>query len=168
MPLAGQVVKASDIPSITYDHKAAAESVTSSTTLQNDDDLSVTLPVGAWRVTAILTVSATSATNGDLRTAWTNTGTMSTIGRSCFGPGAATTDAAGNANNATRMVATTLTANMSYGIDGTSSSAIIEELLIEVTAEGVLTLQWAQQTSSATSTTLSTSCRIFLTPLTAI
>jgi hypothetical protein len=166
VPLAGQVVKASDIPSIAWDNKAAAESVTNSTTLQNDDDFSIALPVGTWRITAILTVSGAAA--GDVRVAWTNTGTMSAVGRSCIGPGQATTDAAGNANNATRMVATTLTAQMIYGTDGTSSSAIIEELVLEVTAEGVLTMQWAQGTSSGTSTTLSTSCRFFRTPLAAI
>lgn len=166
MPLAGQIVKASDIPSVRYESKAAAESVTSSTTVQSDDDLSVSLAEGVWRVTAILT--ATGAAVGDLRVSWTNTGTMTAIGRACHGPGQATTDAAGNANNATRMVATALGNAMIYGTDGTSSSAIVEDLLIEVTAEGVLTMQWAQGTSSGTSTTLSTSSRMFVTPVTAI
>jgi hypothetical protein len=160
VPNAGDLVRAVDIPTVTYINKSAAESVTSSTTLQNDDHLTETLPVGVWRVTAILTVGG--ATAGDVKTAWTNTGTMTAIARSGWGP--AVSNAAGT-DTTMHARASTLTASFVYGTEPGTSAAVLEELLLDVTVEGVLTLQWAQNTSSGTATTLSTSSRMFLTPV---
>lgn len=163
MPNAGDLVRAVDIPVTEYINKSGSESVTSSTVLQSDDHLTTSLAVGQWRIQTYLT--ATGAAAGDIRVAWTNTGTMSATGRACFGPGSANTDVTGAANNAHRDTANTLTANVIYGTDGSNSSAINEDLLIDVTVAGTLTLQWAQGTSSGTATTLSTSSRMYITPV---
>lgn len=160
MPNAGDLVRAVDIPVVEYISKSGSESVTSSTVLQNDDHLTTTLPVGVWRITAILTVAG--ATAGDVKTAWTNTGTMTAIGRSGWGP--AVSNASG-VDTSMHARASTLTASFVYGCEPATSAAILEELLLDVTVEGVLTLQWAQNTSSGTATTLSTSSRMFITPV---
>jgi hypothetical protein len=158
MVLAGKLARAADVNVPTYISKSGSESVTSSTTLQNDDHLTVTLPVGVWRITAILTVAG--ATAGDVKTAWTNTGTITAIGRSGWGPAAS--NAAGT-DTTMHARASTLTASFVYGCEPGTSAAILEELLLDVTVEGVLTLQWAQNASSGTATTLSTSSRMFIT-----
>lgn len=164
MPNAGDLVRAVDIPVTEYINKSGSESVTSSTVLQSDDHLTTSLAVGQWRIQIYLTATG-AASPGDIRVAWTNTGTMTAIARSCFGPGSANTDVTGAANNAHRDTAQTFTANVIYGTDGTNSSAIHEDLLIDVTVAGTITLQWAQGTSSGTATTLSTSSRMYITPV---
>lgn len=154
MVLAGALGRATDVRVPTYITKAASESVTSSTTLQDDDHLFVTLTPGQWWIELILT--ATGATAGDIKTAWANTGTITALGRSCWGPQAGTTDVT---NTAMVARAATLTASIPYGLE-TTTAAILEKLLLDVTVEGQLTLQWAQNASSGTATTLSTSSRM--------
>lgn len=158
MVLAGEFIDESDLNDRTmrYINKAGAESVTSSTTLQDDEDFAVTLTPGVWRVELILT--ATGATAGDIKVAWANTGTMTALARSCWGPQAGTTDVD---NTAILSRAVTLTANVTYGLTAVAA-AIREDVLIEVTATGILKVQWAQSASSGTSTTLSTSSRMYI------
>lgn len=155
---AGEFIDADDInKGFTYViQKAASESVTSSTTLQDDDDLMATLPVGSYEVRVVLT--ATGGTAGDIKTSWTNTGTMTAV-RSCLGPNlsTSTTDDGG-----ILCKAVTLGSVVSYGLTS-GNHLILEQLYIEVTVEGTLQLQWAQNASSGTSTTLSGSSRMFIT-----
>lgn len=156
MPNAGDLVRASDINIPTYLSKSASESVTSSTTLQDDDHLFTTLAVGTYWVDLVLTATGGA---GDIKTAWTNTGTMSVVGRSVLGPTVAETDVSVAEMNSRGV---TFTSNQSFATDGTNSSAIFERLLIDVTVEGSLQLQWAQAASSGTATTLSTSSRMLI------
>ena len=158
MPNAGDLIRAADVSVPTYISKAGSESVTSSTTLQDDDHLTLTLAVGTYWVELVLT--ATGAAAGDIKTAWTSTGTMSVIGRSVLGPTVGAADVSAGLVNARGV---TFTSNQSFATDGTNSSHIHEWLLIDVTVEGVLTLQWAQAASSGTATTLSTSSRMLIT-----
>lgn len=153
---AGDDIDASHINDRTmfYIAKAGAESVTSSTTYQDDDDLAVTLPVGVWRVQVFLSASGLSAAG--LKTQWTTTGTITGIGRLCHGPAETATPASGDA----RMVSTGLGNSMIYGL---TSAGVYEDLLVEVTVSGVLQLQWAQNASNGTATTLSTASRMFIT-----
>lgn len=159
MPNAGDLVRASDIPTVTYLSKSASESVTSSTTLQDDDHLFTTLAVGTYWVDLVLTATGGA---GDIKTAWTNTGTMSVIGRSVLGPTVSSADVSNGSMNSRGV---TFTSNQSFATDGTNSSAIYERLLVDVTVEGTIQLQWAQATSSGTATQLSTSSRMLITPV---
>lgn len=154
---AGQRIRAGDIPYTYWKQKTGVESVTSSAVLQNDDDLFVDLEVGTYRVQINLT--AGGATAGDIRVAWTNTGTMSLVGRICHGPAASAADT--DDTNA-RMTALAIGSNAIYGT-GATSAGIYEDLTIEVTVAGRLQMQWAQGTSSGTATTLSGSSRMFVT-----
>lgn len=157
MPLAGQIVRASDIRTAQVKSKAAAESVTSSTTLQNDDDLSVPLEVGkSYSVWAFLAVSG--ATAGDVKTAWSISATVTKSSRSVLGPQTGTTDVTNTAMRAARHGVATA---VPFGLDGSAEALIVEQLTIEdVTAAGVAQLQWAQNASSGTATTLNTTSRI--------
>lgn len=160
MPLAGEIIDASDIIVPKYIKKAASQSVTSSITPVNDADLAVALPVGVWRVEARLTATG-HATAGDLRVVWANTGTMSFLARSCLGPAALTTDATdGGMQSSGRSITTEVV----YGVAGSTVAAKIwEDIFVNVTVAGTLTLQWAQGTSSGTATTLGTSSMLIMT-----
>jgi hypothetical protein len=157
MPNAGEIVDAADSIVGKFIRKQATESVTSSTTMQDDDDLLAELPVGIWRVQIWLT--ATGATGGDIKTTWTNTGTMSIIGRSCLGPNVSTTS---NLDGGILLGGFAFTSTVNYGLSA-ANHAIYEDLLIEVSVAGEIQLQWAQVASSGTSTTLSTSSRMYIT-----
>ncbi|MGV1010413.1 MAG: hypothetical protein ACOYBY_17740 [Dermatophilaceae bacterium] len=150
--LAGQIPTAAELNAIVtrrFIAKAAAESVTSSTVLQDDNDLQVALTNGTYLIDARIVASAAEA--GDLKLAWTHSGP-------CTGPAEATTD-----RQSTLMLrqAASETTVIPYGIDGSGTTYVGEELYVIVTAAGTLKLQWAQNTSSATATTLTTSTTLF-------
>lgn len=153
MPLAGQKVRASDIQPLYMIRKAAGESVTSSTTSQNDDDITISLDVGTWVIDLYAQVNG--ATAGDVRIKWTNTGTMTCVHRSAIAPGANTTDATQSASSRIQA-GQVLGTEYGYGTDATVSSRVHERLVMEVTVAGTLQLQWAQLASSGTATTLGT------------
>lgn len=157
MDAAGSAMEWRSLVDDRYAYKTATESVTSSTTLQDDDTLFLTLPPGFWEVTAWLAVSGAAA--GDVKTAWNFSGTSDSLyaARSCLGPAAGTTD---TTSSSVVLRAAGQTVQMAYGVDGTGTSAILEELTLKVTAEGTLTLRWAQNTSSATPTVMNIGSRI--------
>lgn len=133
--------------------KTGTTYVTNNTTPQNDPDLKITLPYGTFQITALIIPASTNLAGADLRVAWAFSGTTSsTPSRTCHGPGIATADATGGAANANRASAHNLTTAVAYGADGTTSSAIVEQFVMNVTSTGagVLTLQWAQNTANAT------------------
>jgi hypothetical protein len=158
--------------------KSTIESVTSSTTLQDDNELFVTLTAGqTYAVRAVLIVggSATSGA-GDIKTAWTRTGTLNHAGaRSCTGPAIRTIDASGTTATAgtlpnvlgilRRTGGHALTTAVNYGTDGTATGLVEEEFIIQVDVTGVLKLQWAQDTTSATATTVAAGSYIVATPI---
>jgi hypothetical protein len=143
MPNAGEIVDAADSIVGKFIRKQATESVTSSTTMQDDDDLLAELPVGVWRVQIWLT--ATGATAGDIKTTWTNT--VSTTS---------------NLDGGILLGGFAFTSTVNYGLSA-ANHAIYEDLLIDVSVAGSIQLQWAQVASSGTSTTLSTSSRMYIT-----
>lgn len=151
-PTAGSIVRASDIFAPIYVEKTASESVSSATTgttLQNDDELFYELDTGTWLIESWLSV--TGASGGDIKTAGIFTGTISTGIKHCLGPQVGTTDAT---NTAMRCSVHNYNTATSYGTDGTVTTSIRETYRLYVTAAGVFTQQWAQQTSSATNTTV--------------
>lgn len=153
-PKAGNTVRASNYPKVMVVTKAAVESLTSSTTLQNDDDITIALDANkTYKV--VLHLAFTGATAGDIKTQWAFTGGVAqkTL-RACTGPEAGTTTTA-----VTQMItryANVATASVAYGTDGGSAwGHAVEEFLVETTTAGttgMLTLQWAQNASSATAT----------------
>lgn len=156
--LPGQDVLASDIKVVKTRNKSVSESVTSSTTLQNDNDFVIALEAGkTYFIQLWLTVTGAAA--GDIKTAWTTTGTITSNGRSIFGPAATTTSVLdGNYDSSAWALSDATT----FGLDGTVGAVIKEELSVTCTVAGNLTLQWAQATSSATPTTCTSSSRIIV------
>jgi hypothetical protein len=154
--LAGETILASDIKVIKTRQKAVSESVTSSTTMQNDNDFVIALEAGkTYDITLWLHV--TGNTTNDIKVSWVTTGTITSNSRSVFGPSAGTTDV-GNGNYFGS--AWPLTTVLTYGLDAVNTAVIKEELSVTCTVAGNLTLQWAQSSSNATATTCSTSSRI--------
>lgn len=152
-PLAGETVLASHYPKVQLIAKSADESLTSSTTLQDDNHFTVTLL--ADRVYMIdLYLGFRAATAGDIKTAWSISGGVAQkVARHVQGPTLGTTDVL-----ATSLVARTqtITTAQPYGHDGSGNGGSIQEhFVVETTtagAGGTLTLQWAQNASSGTAT----------------
>jgi hypothetical protein len=163
-PLAGETVRASHYPKVRVIKKAANESVTSSTVFQDDDDFSIDLDAGkTYRVETYLSVSG--ATAGDIKVAWVLTGGAAQLtARHCRGPALATADV--TATSIRDSVHNLVTTTIGYGTDNATNSSIFEDFLVETTtanASGTLTMQWAQNGSSATSTTMSSSSYMVVT-----
>jgi hypothetical protein len=157
VPLAGQLVRASHYPKTRVIKKAASESVTSSTTFQDDDDFTVSLEANrVYRIQVRLSVGG--ATAGDFKAQWVVTGGVAQYtARHCMGPGVSTT---GAGDGSVRSSVHNLSTSVTYGCDGSSNGAVFEDFLVETVvgaAAGTLTLQWAQSASSGTATTMTTS-----------
>lgn len=163
--VAGNVLTAAQLNALlpTYVVKQGAESVTSSTTFQNDDELFVSLTAGrSYLVRCALIVNG--ATGGDIKTAWTTTGTITLTGqRICQGPGVSTTTAADT--TAVMLMTNALTNTLIYGTDGSLHNGVMEEFMVSCTVSGVLTLQWAQNASSGTATIVGAGSWIIATPI---
>ena len=135
-------------------YKTADESVTSSTVLQNDNHLLVSLAANA-RYEVIVRLAVNGASSGDVKTAWTMPAGV-TSQRYSFGPDVSSaTSTAG-----TTVRASTITnghlVEINYGVFSTGQQSYIEETLYVITAgtAGTCQLQWAQNASSATATTV--------------
>lgn len=147
-----------------FARKTADETVTSSTTLQDDDHLTMALGVGTYVVQAMYHVSGAAA--GDVKVAWAFSGTATASYRGGQGPGVSTTDATAAAAAATTVgvvraaaaggTTAAITSSVPYGVDGTNWSHIQELGLMVVTVAGTLKVQWAQNTSNATGTIMRT------------
>lgn len=131
------------------------------TTLVDDAQIAVVLPVGTYRVEAFLL--ATGSTTGDIKTAWAFSGTTGFVSRACIGPTTATTSVGGTSMRFSS--ASGLTSSVGYGTDGTANFALIhEDILMQVTVSGTLKLQWAQNTTdAAVGTQLRNNSRIYVT-----
>lgn len=138
--------------------KQSTQTVSASTTLVNDAELAVTLTAGKTYLITLRAICGVTAA-GDIKMQWARTGTLNHVGaRMCTGPSINTTDVSGTAAAATtvgvvrRSGGHSLTTSVNYGLDGTSTAAIEETFAIQVDVTGVLTLQWAQNAASGTST----------------
>jgi len=160
----------SGIPSTPYvKRKNPIQTVTNSATAVNDTSLAVDLPVGAHRVQLFAHFSCPSAA-ADLRSQWaiTGGGVMASQGRSCFGPGSASTAVDGSSTNSVaRASGHNIGTAVIYGADaGLDASVLSEDILMLVTTAGTLQWQWAQGTAtSGVTTTVSTASRVFVTPI---
>lgn len=164
-PVAGQLIRASDVVRTEYIYKPSAQSVTSSTTVANDVDLVVALDVGQWRVELIGNYTGIASGAGDIKTAWTFSGTLgSQFGRYGTGPDPGSTGATSTSISSTaRALATAII----YGTIDTPTAVFKEDLFLDVQVAGTLQLQWAQGTSAATATNLTAGSRLFITSIVA-
>lgn len=148
----GHIATPADFDAIgIYVLKTSTESVTSSTTLQNDDQLA--LPVSAnskYTIEGLIIYDGASA--GDFKVAFT-TPSGATINWTAGGPQSGIGVTSYNAN-----VATSSGAALALACNGAGNSmgANPKGYLSVSSTSGNLQLQWAQQASSATAT------RVFL------
>jgi hypothetical protein len=144
-----------------YIFKAAAESVTSSTTMQDDNDLQFTI-VANQRYEFDFNLNVSGSSSGDIRTQWAVPASSSGL-KWCQGPANAGDTAGSTTGASTGWVArddTNMrtschghTTSLSYHLE-TNGSAVREWGWIESTVGGLVKLQWAQQVSNATATTM--------------
>lgn len=133
--------------------KTADESVTSSTTLQNDNHLLLTIPaVGTYEFDAYLFGTSAANAAGDLNVGFSfPTGTLhfggagadATLASSVLGPG----------NWQGSLSATSGTTSHSYGLSTSTLLIHIHGLFI-ATATGTLQLMWSQAVSNANASTI--------------
>jgi hypothetical protein len=133
-------------------HKTANETVTSSTTLQNDDHLTVSLDANSvYRIYMLLSFGGITA--GELKTSW-STPSGATGNKHCMGPGSDST--ARDSTGATMRYGThNFTTTVNYGCNDTALFVhAVEQGIVTTTTAGTFVLQWAQQASSTTGTTI--------------
>jgi len=162
---AGDILTAADLQTLQSRSvvKVATESVTSSTTLQNDDELVLSLPANTtWEFETLIFYDG-DITNGDLACAYT------------FPAGATVSvGGVGPANNVTSGIgsgewtgypgdATSPTATFfGYGTiaAGTWLTILHSGVIVLAGAAGSLQFQWAQRASSATAVRVAAGSRI--------
>jgi hypothetical protein len=135
---------------VQYVRKTATESVTSSTALQDDDHLTVTVEANAHYVLDS-TLFFDGATAGDFKMLW-----VAPAGAAMpWGVAAPVTTAVGFNDDQTAGFDLTGT-GVTFGAlgTGTTAAALISGLLVVGGTAGTLKLQWAQGTSSGTATRL--------------
>jgi hypothetical protein len=146
---AGQRITASLLTSMlpVFVTKAADEPATSSTTLQNDDELFLTLSASAtYALDGYLITAGATVTTGDLKIDWTvpsgTTMKYTSFGVVVSSP-AVQYEATVNASSTARPI----------GTNGSSDMGVpVRAVIITSTTAGTLQLRWAQNTSSATPT----------------
>lgn len=120
----------------------------STTVIDEDPDLSVSLGIGTWDVRCMLFLTAAAA-SVNLKTQWMFTGTWSNPLRACIGPGASNV-AAPSAITPMKMTAQSANSDSVYGLSNSAAYTVVteESSLVVVTVAGVMSVGWAQGTSS--------------------
>lgn len=136
-----------------YVRKTADESVTSSTTLQNDDHLLYTIgAAGTYVFDVHLFAESAANAAGDIIVGFTfPTGTMHFSGNGAHNSLAS--GSTGDGEWIARLSATSGTTNIPYGLSTTPTWIHIHGILI-ATATGTLQFQWAQLASNANASTV--------------
>lgn len=169
MVRAGSKARASNIVKPKYIKKASSESLTSNTTLQNDDDFVISLEADKVYHVA-LHAMVTGPAAGDIKFEWAVTGGVAALtNRHVEGPATTTADVADT--NVRSSGAHALTTSVPYGVDGSSGSRIVEDFLVETTTAGTagtLTLKWAQNTSNASATAMNVNSFLIVTEVEAV
>lgn len=132
--------------------KTANTDRSSTTTLADDTDLTVTLEASAtYKVEMHLHYAAIDAAK--FKTAWT-VPSGATGNRSAVGAGSASTDA--TAATTGRFGVHAFTTSVTYGTrsSATNQCFALEEAVVFTSSAGTLALQWAQDSSSGTATRL--------------
>lgn len=135
--------------------KAAATDRTSTTTLADDPELQgLALAAGTYEIHVMIFAASASATP-DIKTTWEFTGTWTTPVRALDGPGTTATGGA-TANTDWRADGQAANSSAAYSLAATSDYSVIHEEAhdVVVTVAGDFSLQWAQQTSDGTATSV--------------
>lgn len=147
---AGNLVRASDVRTASgiYVRKTAAESVTSSATLQNDDELFLAVEASRF-YDFVAFLKYDGATAGDIKFAWTGPSGFTIRYRHT---GAATGLAGTSGDIDYREI--TEADTLGVGANGAATTLIcrMEGIVTTSATAGTLQLQWAQFASSATAT----------------
>lgn len=150
------------IPPVRYIVKSATETVTGSTTMQNDDDF-VNVALAANKVYRIqLLITALASTTGDIATQFVlGGGAAQKAAKHSIGPELASASGAATLAN---LAVVNATSPISFGLT-TSGVNIQQEFLVETTTSGTagtVTFQWAQN-SNAGNTQLTNSSYMIIT-----
>lgn len=149
--LAGMVPTPDELNAIasTIVIKSANQSVTSSTTLIDDNDLAAAVEADAtYEFEVCLRVTGNG---GDIDVAWTGPSGASMSLRLCMGPDSGTADVT---NTNVVRIHRNIGTEQVYGTT-TSNSAIVERgILVTSSNAGTLQLQWAQNSSNINATTV--------------
>jgi hypothetical protein len=130
--------------------KTAQETITNSATLQDDDELFVTLPQnGIFEIDLNVTASATD-TSTDLKIAWTTTGDISLVGeRFCIGHHYSVINV-DDSDSIKIKTEGSLAAGATYGLMNGTHSYTKEKFIVQTLNDGgVLQMQWAQRTAQS-------------------
>lgn len=131
-------------------YKTTNETLSSNITMQNDDELVVTLPQnGIFEITAHIAANSSSATP-DIKTDWSVSGDVTLLGlRYCLGQSVNVSNS-NDSGNIKLKVEETLTVDVEYGMDGSVFTYIKENFIVQTLNDGgTLQLRWAQHTSNA-------------------
>jgi len=145
-------------PPTAFARKTAAEDVTSSTVYQNDDDLKFNIGASeVWTFKAVLGVDG--GTTGDIKFQFTVPASATGKVIYCLASAAQAAD-----NNKGGDI----TVSVGMGLDGsgTENSVLIEGIVVNSTNAGTVQLQWAQNASSATATSVNAGSYIMATKVT--
>jgi hypothetical protein len=134
--------------------KTADEPVTSSTTLQNDNDLVVSVVANA-KYEIVLYAAINGAASGDVKLAWT-VPASATGQRYSTGPAVSSATSTADTTVRASSVTDSFTTEINYGVFSVGQQSFIQETLYITTAgtAGNVQLQWAQNASSGTATTV--------------
>lgn len=138
-----------------YVEKGSDETVTNTATVQNDDELELTLAPGTWEITSVLYAAGISGANQDIKIQYTfPTGSFS------WGAWGLHVDWANSAGGRDAAVGgdplDSASPTGAYGfatVTGANTPVLVKGILTN-SASGVLRLQWAQNTANLTGTTL--------------
>lgn len=140
--------------------KTANESVTSSTTLQNDDQLFAPVEANAtYDVELRLFHDSDATVAGDIKVAWTGPAgaTMN------WGVHGANSAATSSTSALTNMQTRTIAEFAAFGGgDSSGTTALVGGTLTVAGTAGTLQLQWAQETSNAVATNVRAGSRLQL------
>jgi hypothetical protein len=135
--------------------KAANETVTSSTTLQNDDELFVSVEANAqYEVSLRLLHDSDNTAAADVKMSWTGP-SGATMFWGGHGANVAESGASSGTITATNMETHLINETMTFGGgDSTGTYAILGGVLVTSSTAGTLQYQWAQNTSNAIASTV--------------
>lgn len=140
-----------------YYIKPSGESRNTTTTLADDSDLQgIALGVGTWEIELLLFYTQSTTNTQDLKTRWAFTGTWNNPDRNIMGIGNSSTASANVSTEVNMAGSQAAGQDAIYGGPASSVFNSAREWTANcvVTVAGNLSLQWAQNASSANNTTV--------------
>lgn len=142
-----------------FARKTASQSISNSTTIQDDTHLQLSVAASAtYRLEGLLIFNGASGAN--LKMGW-SAPTGSTLDWTAAGQNTTATTSVGSIITNAQTLSSTAYQLGTIGT-GTNMVAIVRGLLITSTTAGTFKLQWAQSTANATATTMVTNANISL------